>query len=233
MGIFRNDYLGNKNAKKDKSSISNHHLVDCGVFVDDLNTRVGLVCRLILKGYYMMNCHNLAQMWRHVSMNEIVYIHDGEICLGGVREVDDIVKIMRHYETPDEEIKQYIENRDEWQKKKYVEDCGMNGECLSKNRYKPFINCYDDVKLFERCSHLRDDDFITDVDERKRLGIYEWDRLFIHNTTKSMYIFSNMKDYTYEKEVSHQPKEGYFFRLANLDDVLETRKGWKREYTID
>ena len=162
-------------------------------------------------------------------MNEIVYIHDGEICLGSVIGDDDIVKIMRQYETLDEQINQYMENRNEWQKKKYVEDCGVDGDCLPKKWYKPFINCCDDVKLFERCAHLRDDDFITDVDERKRLRIYEWDRLFIHNTTKSMHIFTNMKDYTYEREVSHQPKEGYFYRLATLDDVLETRKGWQRE----
>ena len=70
MEIFRSEYLGNKNAKKDESSISNHHLVDCGVFVDDLNARVGLVCHLILEGYYMMNCYNLVQMWRNVSMKK-------------------------------------------------------------------------------------------------------------------------------------------------------------------
>ena len=56
-------------------------------------------------------------------------------------------------------------------------------------------------------------------------NIMYWDRLFIHNTTKSMRIFTNMKDYTYEREVSRQPKEGYFFRLATLDDVIETRNG--------
>jgi len=204
---------------KYEHSICNQHTFNAMVYVDDAYRRIGLILSLMKEGYYFAPYAEggLKHLMQAASLyNPVVEIANGEIHLNAIVHRYDKNGKMQRYEWMSiikdgmaaagstlDDIELYLKDRNEFRKSN------------SHDYDKPLINCGTDVDMFEHVMLLRDDDAIFDIDERKKLGIYGYKRLFTNTLYNDISRFANMDDF----DEKHQAFPHY--HLTDIHDILK------------
>lgn len=133
---------------------------------------------------------------------------------------------LERHQSSEEDIKLYLENPDAYQQQE-LDKWESKYEWRPENmKFRPCINCGTNVEMFETVLMLRDDDTIYDTNERKKLKIYDWLRVFTHNKFGGFSRYRNTRDFNPETDgkVDKPGYEDYFIKIATIYDILKEYK---------